>query len=438
VSCNDIEQAHLKLLLAEVFGEEQFIATFVWNNEGNIDNQSKVKTNHEYIHVFARDAELLRRPSVIDPNIEESSKLFREEIENSITKNGPANPPSTVDLPAGFPATFAEGSISKRSNKWPHILDEVVVKDSRLTRTARVRSGWSSRNLLQLYIDNGLQPIRDAEGKETRFAITPTGAIYGYKRRAEDQGHVLTVIRNVGTTKQNSNMLSGWGLAFDWPKPVLLIRYLCAVFTKEADIVLDFFAGACTTAQAVLELNRADGGRRQFVCVQLPEPGRGQFATLADMGKERIRRAIGELPADTSRPEEDLGFRVLKLARSHFAVWQDYEGNDPVQLEALFDAAKPLVPSWTRHGLLTEVMLLEGFPLDSALSQLPLGKGNTISVVTSHYCQHRLIVCLDPSIKNVNIDSIQVSPEDVFVCLDSAATDEAKLRLGDRCTVRTI
>ncbi len=119
VSCNDIEQAHLKLLLNEVFGEENFVVTLIWNNEGNIDNQSKVKTNHEYIHMFARTLNRFERPSVIDPNVEETSKLYRDEIENSITKNGPANPPSKVFLPVGFPTTFGAGIIEARTDVYP-------------------------------------------------------------------------------------------------------------------------------------------------------------------------------------------------------------------------------------------------------------------------------------------------------------------------------
>ena len=114
VSCNDIEQAHLKTMLTELFGEENFIATFIWNNEGNIDNQSKIKCNHEYLHVYGRSADVLARPTVIDPNIEETSKLYRDEIENSITKNGPANPPSRVRLPMGFPATFDKGRLGQK------------------------------------------------------------------------------------------------------------------------------------------------------------------------------------------------------------------------------------------------------------------------------------------------------------------------------------
>ena len=257
VSINDIEIGALRLILNEIFGEEHFLCQFIWNNEGNVDQQSKIKGVHEYIVAYARTVDEVARPTVIDPNIEETSKLFNDQIENSITKNGPANPPSKITLPVGFPAVFEEGVIQVRLDEWPHVVDELIVKEGQLQRSGVVESGWSSKNLLELFIANGCVPIQDSTGKETWFALTQTGAIYGYKRRSELQGHVLSVVRNVGTTKQNSSMLAKWGLRFSYPKPVLLLRYLTQIFTMPGgdDLVLDFFAGSGTMGQAVLELN---------------------------------------------------------------------------------------------------------------------------------------------------------------------------------------
>ena len=157
--------------------------------------------------------------------------------------------------------------------QWPHILDEIVVQDGQFQNAATVESGWSSKNLLDLFIANGCIPIQDSSGKETRFALTPTGAIYGYKQRSELQGHVLSVIRNVGTTKQNSSMLSKWGIKFSYPKPVLLLRYLAQIFTSPGgdDIVFDFFAGSGTMGHAVHELNRWTEGAIALVWFSFPK-----------------------------------------------------------------------------------------------------------------------------------------------------------------------
>jgi adenine-specific DNA-methyltransferase len=440
VSCNDVEQAHTKVILAELFGEENHAATFIWNNEGNIDNQSKIKANHEFIHVFAKNIDRLDRPAVIDPNIDETSKLYNDEIENSITKNGPANPPSKIRLPTGFPATFAAGVVSKRKDKWPHIFDEIVVKDSRVTQSATVESGWSSRNLLQLFIDNGFQPIRDSEGKETRFAITASGAIYGYKKRSDSQGHVLTVLRNVGTTKQNSAILTKWGISFDWPKPLLLIRYLCQVFTKPGDLIVDFFAGSGTTAHAVMALNARDGGDRSFICIQFPEPVEGSFDDIARLAVHRIRSAGAELASEhPDRAGGQFGVRVLRYAASNFRAWEDYDGEDLEQLEALFEESEtPLVKGWTPQALLTEVVLLQGFPLDACVEAQATLEKNDVRLVSSDYVGHRLWVCLDRKIHSATVAALAPATGDVVVCLDAALDDEAKQRIADRCTLETI
>lgn len=314
ISINDVEQANLRRLCDEVFGAANFVCQFVWHNEGNVDQQSAIKGVHEYVLAYARDIARLPRPVVIDPNISEGSKLYNDRIENSITKNGPANPPSTVELPAGFPARFAHGDLARRTDRFPHILDPVVVRDGRLVAPVRVHSGWSSKNLLELFIRNGCAPITDAQGRETWFDLTPTGAVYSYKRRAGDQGHVLSVLRNMGTTKQNSKMLAGWGVEFSYPKPVHLIEYLVRVFTRPGgdDLVLDYFAGSATTAHAVFRANAVDGGNRRFVLVQYPEPAKE--GTIADLARRRIRNCGPEVAAARDRNpgwRGDTGFRNL-------------------------------------------------------------------------------------------------------------------------------
>jgi len=364
ISINDVEAPRLRMVLDEVFGEENFVCQFVWNNEGNIDQQSKIKGVHEYVLTYMRNADFLTAPAVIDPNIEEDSKLYNEQIENSITKIGPANPPSTITLPAGFPAAFDHGSLPPREDVWPHILDEIVVVDSKLEKPARVYSGWSSRNLLELFIRNGCIPIEDSSGKKTWFALTATGAIYGYKKRSELQGHVLSVIRNVGTTKQNSNVLKKWGIEFSYPKPLLLLQYLIQVFTRSdaQHIVCDVFAGSGTTGHAVLEQNAEDGGDRRFLMVQLPEPtgDAGKFASIADITKERLRCAAKKVKDENPMFTGDLGFRVFKLDSSNIHEWDpDREDLD----SSLLQSVEHLKSDRTEADILYELLLKLGLDL---------------------------------------------------------------------------
>jgi adenine-specific DNA-methyltransferase len=398
VSINDIEAPAVRFLLNQIFGEHNFLCQFVWNNEGNVDQQSKIKGVHEYIVAYVRDAEALAPPTVIDPNIEETSKLYNEQIENSITKNGPANPPSEVLLPKGFPAAFDTGTVSRRDDQWPHILDDVRVEGGKVCHAARVKSGWSSRNLLELFIKNGCVPILDSTGKETWFALTATGAIYGYKKRSDSQGHVLSVIRNVGTTKQNSSMLAEWGITFSYPKPLLLLQYLVEIFTAsdKSHVVADLFAGSGTTGHAVQALNASDNGDREFILIQFPEklkvPAK-HLVTVADLTKERLKLAGEQCRTEhaTTAPNLDIGFRVLKIDTSNMA--DVYYAPDAVKQTDLVAHTDNIKSDRTPEDLLFQVLVDWGVDLSLPITQETVAKKKVFFVDGN-----ALAACFDPKV----------------------------------------
>lgn len=395
ISVNDKEVATLRLITEEIFGISNFVTQFVWLNEGNVDQQSKIKGVHEYVLAFARSAEFFRRPSVIDPNIEESSKLFQEQIENSITKNGPANPPSIIELPVGFPAAFDSGRIEPRDDVFPEVLDAIEVKDGKVVHPGRLRSGWSSRRLLDLFISNGHAPIFDAKNLETRFELRETGAIYSLKRRPDDQGHVLSVLRNMGTTKQNSSMLAKWGLKFPYPKPFYLIQYLVSVFTAQtgSEIILDFFAGSATTAHAVMAQNSRDGGDRRFILVQLAENADNK-QTVSQLARQRIVKASEALASDHSggsASKPDTGFRTVRVATTNMTdVYRTAETTDQLTLDRLKESIRP---DRTSEDLLFQVLLDWGLELTSPIHSETIDNHQIFSVD-----DNALIACFDQKV----------------------------------------
>ena len=446
VSINDVEQAHLKRLLDEVFGEANFLAQFIWVNEGNIDQQSKIKGSHEYVLAYARSAAAVLRPTVIDPNIEESSKLYNDTIENSITKNGPANPPSEVELPTWFPVAFESGTILPRDDTYPHVLTPIEVAGGKLTKPARVRSGWSSRNLLDLFIKNGGIPIQDAEGKETWFELRDTGAIYMLKHRSSEQGHLLSVLRNMGTTKQNSSMLSGWGLTFSYPKPEFLIEYLVTAFTRTNDdaIILDFFCGSATTGHAVMSANRRDGGKRRCIQVQLPEPAKdkdGNCTNIADLARRRMHRAGTELagPQDGLIGDRlDVGFRAYKLVDTNFTKWQVESDSDVTALEQhLLDLRDSSADNATPDALLTEILLKQGYSLTEQIGDIEVD-GLNLKTVGGNL----LLAYLDERTKPTLAQLRKVIEQKPirFIILEDAfhGDDELKTNLFQECKSRGV
>ena len=268
-SIGDDELQRLINLVESGNGERNLLGIFIWNTEGNIDNQSKIKQNHEYVICWTREEHSVPAPTTIDPNVPKTSKLYKDIIVNTIIKNGPANPISDIILPAGFPADFDEGKITPGKAEWPKFEETVQVRDGKLVQTLTIRSGWSSKRLIENFISTGMKPIRDSKGNETTFFVKETGAPHVLKRRSESQSHVVTVLRNMGSTQSMSAILKSMGFSFDYPKPIGLIKYLTSCFTPSSSIVLDHFAGSGTTGHAVINLNREDGGRRKFILVEM-------------------------------------------------------------------------------------------------------------------------------------------------------------------------
>jgi len=296
ISISDIELHNLYSILLEILGEHSFSAKFIWVNEGNIDNQSRIKQNHEYIIMFCKNDEEFDFPPVIDPNIEDTSKLYKGIISNTIVKNGPKNPVSDLLLPAGFPADFSEGEIVSDCAEWPKFDQPIKVFNGKLVNAVVTRSGWSSKDLCEEFIQNKFVPVLDRKGQKSWFVITDTGAVYVKKDRTNKQSHVLTVLRGMGTVQEMSGKLDQMGIDFDYPKPVKLVKYLISMVDNKDFIVLDSFAGSGTTGNAVLELNKEDGGKRKFILIECEDYAYEKTAT-------RIKKAIEGIPG---AKDEDL------------------------------------------------------------------------------------------------------------------------------------
>ena len=234
------------------------------------------------------------------------------------------------------------------------------------------------------------------------------------------------------------------------PKPVGFLNTILQQSTEEDDIVLDFFSGSATTAHAVLQLNHEDGGNRQFILVQVPErtpadsaAKKGGLNTITDIGKERVRQVLVQMktqpPLEMREIPEDLGFKVFKLEPSLFKAWKDYEGDDLKALQTLFDEFEsPLVSDWNPADLQAEVLLLDGFPLDSSVEPQPQFPENDVARIVSPAGGHCLWTCFDKKIEQSTLDSLALPPGDVFVCLDSALEDDTKVRLTQAGSLKTV
>ena len=148
--------------------------------------------------------------------------------------------------------------------------------DGVVDRAIVAESGWSSKEICLEFIQNGFKPVQDSKNQSTRFVVIRTGAIEAVKERSKAQSHVVSVIRDVGSTQSMSETLRDMGIQFNFPKPVGLVQYLVSMVADRDALVLDSFAGSGTTAHAVWEQNKADGGNRHFILVQMPHESEEQ------------------------------------------------------------------------------------------------------------------------------------------------------------------
>ena len=274
ISIDDYEGPQLQLLADQIFGENNRLGPLIWFYEGVNDNTAFVKRTHEYVLVYRMSDDVKLSRTLRDPNVE-----LADVIENSVVKNGPKNPPSSVILPVGFPALVQKGKILKSQVTSLAVNRDIEIQDWKLTKEVVVTSGWSSRKILEAFIDSEFQPVLDSKQQLTTFALTSAGNIVYRKER--DQSHVLSVLRGLGTVANAGAELKKMGVNFDFPKPVGLIKYLLQMTGTGDSVVLDFFAGSGTTLHAVAELNASDGGQRQCILVTNNEEQICRQVTLA-------------------------------------------------------------------------------------------------------------------------------------------------------------
>jgi adenine-specific DNA-methyltransferase len=393
VSIDDNEVHNLRAVMNEVFGEENYLDTIIWKKRyGGGAKEKFLVTLHEYVVIYALS--IANLDSITVPNDPDAvAKYYRYKDEKFETRG----PYRTHPLEA-----------TKSMGNRPNLVYGIPAPNGSVVWPKR-QWLWSKDRSMRALENNDLEFVQGRDG------IT----VHTKQYLRDDEGTVrsgkmFTIIDNVFSQHGTNEILELFGDAhvFPFPKPTGLITPLLQIGTSPVgqDIVLDFFAGSGTTANAIMALNRKDGGNRRFICVQLPEPiSNSNFQTISQIGKERIRRVSTHLKQDPQAKldlqdgssHEDLGFRVYKLGRSNYKAWQDYQGGSVEELQTLFDRIEtPLVDGWKRENVLSEVLLLQGFPLDSAVADEPGFKANRIQRAESDAVGHRLFVCLDDQIRH--------------------------------------
>lgn len=415
VSIDDHEVHNLRFVMDEIFGEENFVASFVRRRRlATGMRETPVSPDHEYVVCFARLAAQTKlfgkAKNPADYPLRDDIGSFRStDLTVGMTKEMRPNQFYPIKSPNGGTEYWPTEDRVWRfepSSMQRHIVDRNIIwpdadPESRMSRPrfkTRFSASENERSPISTWIASSAAELSEYDSVDTL------------------QGGL-----NQEATKQLRYIFGEQVL--EYPKPVSLIKLITAAATRDDDLVLDFFAGSGTTAHAVLELNKEDGGNRKFILVQLPEPtGRKDFPTIAEITKERVRRVSQKMVKEDERhlaladgPKPDRGFKVFKLAPSNFTVW------DPALAAT---EAGPLAEQWQltadnvrpdvqEQALLHELMLKCGLPLASRVESATAG-----GTLVFRLDEGKLLVCLARELTRDALHAmIALKPQSVL-CLD--------------------
>ncbi|WP_283127811.1 site-specific DNA-methyltransferase [Neisseria sp. HMSC061H08] len=353
ISIDDNEQAQLKLLCDEVFGAENFLANLIWQKKYAATNDAKgFSTLHDYIIVYQKGSEF------------ERNLLPRTEAQNKPYKNDDGDGKGLWRSDNLLVKSFSASAVYPIRN--PNTGEEFFPPQGSSWRASQsTMEIWLKENRIFFGKDGLGAPQLKRYLNEVQQGRVPT-TWWNF----EEVGH------NDGANKELQSLFNSKA-PFDTPKPTTLLLQMLKIGSNPNDLILDFFSGSGTTAHAVMQLNAEDGGSRRFICVQLPEETdeksearKAGFNTIAEIAKERIRRAgrqISDGLQDGS--ETDTGFKVFKLAESGFKQWRQPEQADTEALQRELSLNIDSVLSETSsENLLYELMLRMGLKLTCKVS----------------------------------------------------------------------
>lgn len=451
ISIDDGEVTNLRRLCDEVFGEENFVAQFIWKCRQNKDNRniSGVSIDQEYIVCYTKQF---------------GNRVFRGTDRKVEQYQNPDNDPRG-------PWTSANMVGLATADARPNLHYDLVNPADGVNYGCPPKGWRYDRNTMKRLIDEGRIIWPDTPNGRPRkksFLNEISEVLPGYSSVFGDGIYTNTATKELFSIFQ--------GHYFDFPKPVEIIKQLIGQVTEPDDIILDFFSGSATTAQAVMQLNAEDGGSRRFILVQLPEvcaetseAAKAGYANICEIGKERIRRAgqkialendaLKNVPlletkeditlliaaaekgpkgvsavkpllesVDESNHDLDTGFRVFKLDTSNLKTWDaapiDPQAGDVIgelanRMNAMIHRVKP---DRSDLDMVFEVMLKLGVPPTYAVTAVDINGKTAYSV--GEDCL--LLVCLAPDVQPEDVERMaEYAPAKAIISRDSFADDTA-------------
>lgn len=449
ISLDENEIHHLRKLCDEVFGEQNFISciTVVSNPRGR--DYGGVAKMHEYIMVYIKseDSEIndLNEPDKVFPFTDSISGYELRELRNRNIAFNSENRPNLYYPFYINPNNQDENGLYEIGLEPKEGWIELYPKESQGFKTVWRWGKPKALENININIagkemeDEGFQ-IVEKYRKKTKMARS----VWWDKEDNTEKGTLL--VKSLFDGKK----------VMDFPKPVEMIQKIIEMGTSpdSNDIILDFFGGSGTTAQAVMQQNQIDNGNRKFILVQLPEipeeksaAYKAGYRKISDITIERNKRAIAKIIEEKKKQQPDLftnghkddainglGFKVFKLVKSNFprVEWApDVEKTDEENIASLkkyiADKEAQLVTAFNRNELLTEILLKNGFQLNYTADKQEQFKKNEILLATDGIKE--TLICLDVTIEADTVEYFKKHTDKKFICLERALDTTKKYNL---------
>jgi len=462
VSIDDGELQNLLRVMDEVFGEENHIGIISWRNVTD-NNPTRLTKDSEFIVIYARTIEF--QPDEWKSPLSDAKDLLESEFKRLKSAGLPNS--KIEDGIRVFIAANAEVLGNLTRYKW--VDDDDLYTGSESVHNPRpggydfdVKHPKTGRFMRK--------PATGYRFPESTFREMEAQGIILY---GEDENQIVKIkkylrdfresLRSVITldgrlgSYEMKRLFGSTENIFTNPKPTDLLKQLYSFTTSSNSLILDFFGGSGPTAQATMELNKADGGRRQFILVQFPEltptdsvAYKAGLKKISDITIKRNELVIsgleteseGLLPTDPQRQFADsLGFKVYRLGKSNFPRVEFAPDPDKTEAENIEllkhyirDKEATFHIQWERETVLDEVLLKNGFMLDYTLTRCPEFTKNDVFLAKDAHKES--LICLDPSIDSATVDHFKQHPEHFLICLELAldTTKKWNLRhhLGDK------
>lgn len=420
IHIDEHEYANLEKVLNEIFGENNLLGTVVWDKRNPKGEVVGVAQQHEFVVLFSKNKLTFSECKFVQRK--ENAERMLKKVQVLLGKNNNDAELTQEQYQEWLKTIKSELTGGELAYKFVDVNGDIYQP---VSMAAPDKPETRSHRPLIHHITGKPCPV-PAKGwrypdKTMDELLRKDLVLFGKDEVTQPRRKYLlkeNIFENVSSLIYFGGSDNALSLPFENPKPLKIAKNIIDYSCEKADIILDFFSGSATTAHAVMQLNAEDGGNRKFILVQIPEPTpensearKAGYATIAEIGKERIRRAAAKIREEHPDTQADLGFKVLKLDSSNLKKWQPNYDN---LKDDLLDAVDNIALGRSSEDLLYEVLIKYGLPLT-----LPVAKQQVNGHTVYNVASGSLVACFD---ENINLDTVQA-------IIDLGSADEPILRI---------